>query len=237
LKRSRNDSNRGRREEVTDIAMYDKKKVDYSLYLVTDRALSLGRSNLEVIQAAVRGGVTLVQLREKEATTKEFYQEGLKIRAYLKARDIPLIINDRIDMALALDAEGVHLGQEDMPIDAARKILGPQKIIGASVFTPEEAKIAEALGADYLGLSPIFVTETKPELIQHLGIKGIPLLKEAVKIPVVGIGSMSESNAYEAVKAGLDGVAVVSAICSRENPRAAAEAIKKEVLRAKKDLR
>lgn len=217
--------------------MYDKKKVDYSLYLVTDRALSLGRSNLEVIQAAVRGGVTLVQLREKEATTKEFYQEGLKIRAYLKARDIPLIINDRIDMALALDAEGVHLGQEDMPIDAARKILGPQKIIGASVFTPEEAKIAEALGADYLGLSPIFVTETKPELIQHLDIKGIPLLKEAVKIPVVGIGSMSESNAYEAVKAGLDGVAVVSAICSREDPRAAAEAIKKEVLRAKKDLR
>lgn len=217
--------------------MYDKKKVDYSLYLVTDRDLSLGRSNLEVIQAAVRGGVTLVQLREKEATTKEFYQEGLKIRAYLKARDIPLIINDRIDMALALDAEGVHLGQEDMPIDAARKILGPQKIIGASVFTPEEAKIAEALGADYLGLSPIFVTETKPELIQHLDIKGIPLLKEAVKIPVVGIGSMSESNAYEAVKAGLDGVAVVSAICSREDPRAAAEAIKKEVLRAKKDLR
>ncbi len=213
--------------------MYDKKKVDYSLYLVTDRALSLGRSNLEVIQAAVRGGVTLVQLREKEATTKEFYQEGLKIRAYLKARDIPLIINDRIDMALALDAEGVHLGQEDMPIDAARKILGPQKIIGASVFTPEEAKIAEALGADYLGLSPIFVTETKPELTQHLGIKGIHLLKEAVKIPVVGIGSMSESNAYEAVKAGLDGVAVVSAICSRENPRAAAEAIKKEVMRAK----
>lgn len=213
--------------------MYDKKKVDYSLYLVTDRDLSLGRSNLEVIQAAVRGGVTLVQLREKEATTKEFYQEGLKIRAYLKARDIPLIINDRIDMALALDAEGVHLGQEDMPIDAARKILGPQKIIGASVFTPEEAKIAEALGADYLGLSPIFVTETKPELIQHLDIKGIPLLKEAVKIPVVGIGSMSESNAYEAVKAGLDGVAVVSAICSREDPRAAAAAIKAEIMRAK----
>ncbi len=213
--------------------MYDKKKVDYSLYLVTDRALSLGRSNLEVIQAAVRGGVTLVQLREKEATTKEFYQEGLKIRAYLKARNIPLIINDRIDMALALDAEGVHLGQEDMPIEAARKILGPQKIIGASVFTPEEAKIAEALGADYLGLSPIFVTETKPELTQHLGIKGIPLLKEAVKIPVVGIGSMSESNAYEAVKAGLDGVAVVSAICSREDPRAAAAAIKAEIMRAK----
>jgi thiamine-phosphate pyrophosphorylase len=217
--------------------MYDNKKVDYSLYLVTDRALSLGRSNFEVIQAAVEGGVTLVQLREKEATTREFYQEGLKIRAYLKARDIHLIINDRVDMALALDAEGVHLGQEDMPIDVARKILGPKKIIGASVFTLKEAKIAETLGADYLGLSPILVTETKPELIKHIGIEGIPPLKKAVQIPVVGIGSMRASNAYEAVKAGLDGVAVVSAICSREDPRAAAEAIKKEVLRAKRELR
>jgi thiamine-phosphate pyrophosphorylase len=221
---------------VTDMAMCDKKKVDYSLYLVTDRALSLGRSNLEVIQAAVRGGVTLVQLREKEATTKEFYQEGLKIKACLKAGNIPLIINDRIDITLALDAEGVHLGQEDMPIDVARKILGPEKIIGASVFTPEEARIAEASGADYLGLSPVFVTQTKPELIQHLGIEGIPLLREAVQIPVVGIGSINQANAYEAVKAGLDGVAVVSAICSQEDPRAAAEAIKKEVLRAKKEL-
>ena len=218
------------------MAMCDKKKVDYSLYLVTDRALSLGRSNLEVIQAAVRGGVTVVQLREKETTTKEFYQEGLKIKAYLKAGNIPLIINDRIDITLALDADGVHLGQEDMPIDVARKILGPERIIGASVFTPEEAKRAEASGADYLGLSPIFITQTKPELIQHLGIEGIPLLREAVQIPVVGIGSINRGNAYEAVKAGLDGVAVVSAICSQEDPRAAAEAIKKEVLRAKKGL-
>jgi thiamine-phosphate pyrophosphorylase len=213
--------------------MYDRKTVDYSLYLVTDRALSLGRSNLEVIQKAVRGGVTIVQLREKQATTRVFYQEGLQIRDYLKTRNIPLIINDRIDIALALDADGVHLGQDDMPIDVARKILGPQKIIGASVFTSEEAKTAEALGADYLGLSPIFTTETKPELVGQIGIEGIPSLKEAVQTPVVGIGSMSQANAYEAVKAGLDGVAVVSAICSNEDPRAAAEEIKKEVLRAK----
>jgi len=200
---------------------------------VTDRALSLGRSNLEVVQSAVEGGVTLVQLREKEATTREFYEEGLRVGAYLKARDIPLIINDRIDLTLALDAAGVHLGQDDMPIDVARKLLGPRKIIGASVFTLEEAKIAESLGADYLGLSPIFVTETKPELVRQIGVEGIPLLKAAVQIPVVGIGSMSESNAYDAVKAGLDGVAVVSAICSRGDPRAAAAAIKAEVMRAK----
>ena len=212
---------------------YEKQKIDYSLYLVTDRALSLGRSNLEVIEAAVSGGVTVVQLREKEASTKEFYQEGLRIKDYLKAAHIPLIINDRIDIALALDADGVHLGQEDMPVDVARKIVGPHKIIGASAFTTEEAVAAESMGADYLGLSPIFVTETKPELGEEIGIEKISSLKRAVKIPVVGIGSMNQSNAYEVVRAGLDGVAVVSAICSREDPRAAAEAIKEEVMRAK----
>jgi thiamine-phosphate pyrophosphorylase len=210
-----------------------KQKVDYSLYFVTDKALSLGRSNLEVIQAAVEGGVTLVQLREKEATTKEFYEEGLKIKDYLLSKNIPLIVNDRIDIALALNAGGVHLGQEDMPVDLARKILGQQKIIGASVFTREEAKAAETLGADYLGLSPIFTTETKPDLREQIGIEGISHLKRAVKIPVVGIGSMNQANAYKAVKAGLDGIAVVSAICSQEDPKAAAAALKAEVLRAK----
>jgi thiamine-phosphate pyrophosphorylase len=213
--------------------MLDKTKVDYSLYLVTDRELSLGRSNLEVIEAAVAGGVTVVQLREKEATTLEFYQQGLRIRDYLRAKSIPLIINDRIDLALALDADGVHLGQEDMPIRIAREILGPRRIIGASVFTPDEARAAEASGADYLGLSPILVTGTKPELAEQITIEGIAPLREAAKIPAVGIGSMNDSNAFEAVKAGLDGVAVVSAICSQVDPRAAAAAIKAEVIRAK----
>ena len=225
------------RRGVTNPLMSEKQKVDYSLYLVTDRALSLGRSNLEVIEAAVRGGVTLVQLREKEASTQEFYQEGLSIKDYLEAAHIPLIINDRVDIALALDADGVHLGQEDMPVDVARKILGPDKIIGASAFTPEEAVAAESMGADYLGLSPIFVTETKPELTEEIGLKRISSLKRAVKIPIVGIGSMNQSNVYEAVRSGLDGVAVVSAICSQEDPRAAARALKKEVLRAKSELR
>lgn len=213
--------------------MYERQKIDYSLYLVTDRALSLGRSNLEVIEAAVSGGVTLVQLREKEASTQEFYQEGLNIKDYLEAARIPLIINDRIDVALALDADGVHLGQEDMPVDVARKILGPCKIIGASAFTTQEAVAAESMGADYLGLSPIFVTTTKPELVAEIGLEGISSLKQAVKIPIVGIGSMHQSNAYEAVRAGLDGVAVVSAICSQEDPKAAAAAIKAEVMRAR----
>jgi thiamine-phosphate pyrophosphorylase len=211
----------------------DKEKVDYSLYLVTDRNLSLGRSNLEIIKAAVEGGVTIVQLREKEATTREFYEEGLKIKDYLQSKEIPFIINDRIDLALALNADGVHLGQDDMPVHVARMILGSNKIIGASAFTPDEAKAAASMGADYLGLSPIFVTGTKPELTQQIGIEGIKDLSGSVGIPVVGIGSMNQSNAFEAVKAGLDGVAVVSAICSQEDPRAAATAIKAEVMRAK----
>jgi thiamine-phosphate pyrophosphorylase len=213
--------------------MHHRQEIDYSLYLVTDRALSLGRSNLEIIRAAVGGGVTVVQLREKQATTKGFYEEGLKIKDFLKLNGIPLIINDRIDIALALDAEGVHLGQDDMPVNIARLILGPYKIIGASVFTPEEARAAESLGADYLGLSPIFVTETKPELTEQVGTGSISLVSRSVQIPVVGIGSMNEANAYAAVRAGLDGVAVVSAICSQKDPKAAAAAIKAEVVRAK----
>jgi thiamine-phosphate pyrophosphorylase len=210
-----------------------RKKIDYSLYLVTDRGLSRGRSNLEVIMAAVRGGATLVQLREKKADTKEFYQEGLKIRDYLREQDIPLIINDRIDIVLALQADGVHLGQDDMPVDIARRILGSDKIIGASVFTADEARAAEMMSADYLGLSPIFVSGTKPELVKQIGLEGIAPIKKSVHIPVVGIGSVNQTNAYEAIKAGLDGVAVVSAICAKEDPRAAAEAIKTEVMRAK----
>ena len=211
----------------------EKSKIDCALYLVTDRGLSRGRRNLDIIRAAVAGGVTMVQLREKEATTREFYQEGLKIKEFLGEHNVPLIINDRLDIALALDAEGVHVGQDDMPVAVARRILGDDKIIGASVVDVAEAREAEAAGADYLGLSPIFVTSTKPDLTAQIGIDGIAPIRQAVRIPIVGIGSMSAENAFEAVRAGLDGVAVVSAICSQRDPEAAARAIKVEVLRAK----
>jgi thiamine-phosphate pyrophosphorylase len=210
-----------------------KSKIDCTLYLVTDRSLSLGRSNFDIIRAAVAGGVTLVQLREKEATTRAFYEEGLKIREFLGEHNIPLIINDRLDIALALDADGVHMGQDDMPVAVARKILGADKIIGASVFNAAEAREAEAAGADYLGLSPIFVTSTKPDLTVQVGIDGIAPIRQAVRLPLVGIGSMNAGNAFAAIRAGLDGVAVVSAICSHPDPEAAARAIKTEVLRAK----
>jgi thiamine-phosphate pyrophosphorylase len=209
------------------------RTMDYSLYLVTDRKLSLGRSLLEVIKAAVDGGVTVVQLREKEVDSRDFYREALGIKEYLDKRNIPLIINDRLDIALAIDAAGVHLGQEDLPIDVARTILGPGKIIGASVFTPDEAMQAEAMGADYLGLSPIFVTSTKPELMKQLGVEGIGPIRRATRLPLIGIGSMNETNAFSVIRAGLDGVAVVSAICSRPDACAATEKIMQEILRAR----
>jgi thiamine-phosphate pyrophosphorylase len=211
-----------------------KTPVDYSLYLVTDGSLSLGRSNLDVIRAAVAGGVTLVQFRGKDLNTRRYCEEGAAIRDFLSAAGIPLIINDLIDVALALEADGVHLGRDDMPIAIARKLLGPEKIVGVSVFTLEEAKAAEAEGADYLGLSPIFVTSTKPELTRAIGIEGIPPIREAVRIPLVGIGSMNRSTACDAVRAGLDGVAVISAIVAEPDVEAAARAIKEEVLRGKR---
>ena len=213
--------------------MRTRKKLDYSLYLVTDRKLSLGRGNLEIIKAAIEGGVTVVQLREKDLAARDFYSQAAEARELLRNRQIPLIINDRLDIALAVDADGVHIGQEDMPLGAARRILGPDKIIGVSVFTPDEAREAEAGGADYLGLSPIFVTSTKPELTRQIGIEGIGPIRAAVKIPIVGIGSMNESNAFEAVSAGLDGVAVISGLVSRKDVTAAARRIKAEVIRAK----
>jgi thiamine-phosphate pyrophosphorylase len=226
-------SRRGRDLRSSNMAANGKKAIDYSLYLVTDRSLSLGRSNLEIIKAAIDGGVTMVQLREKHIPTKEFYHEAIEIKEYLGGKGIPLIINDRIDIALAVDADGVHIGQEDMPLRAARHILGPDKIIGVSVFTVDEARAAEAAGADYLGLSPILVTSTKPELTRQIGIAGIAPIRAAVRIPLVGIGSMNSSNAFEAVNAGLDGLAVVSGIVSQNDITVAARAIKAEVMRAK----
>ena len=182
------------------------RTIDYSLYLVTDRSF-MGRSLLEVIKPAVDGGVTVVQLREKEVDSREFYREAMGIKEFLDSRDIALIINDRLDIALAIDAAGVHLGQEDLPIDVARRILGPGKVIGASVFTPDDALQAEAMGADDLGLSPIFVTATKPELMNQIGLEGIGPIRRATRLPLIGIGSMNENDAGSVIRAGLDGVA------------------------------
>ncbi len=212
-------------------------KMDYCLYLVTDRGLSQGRSNLEIIRMAVEGGATIVQLREKEAVTREFLKEALLARAYCHEQGVTFIINDRIDIAQAVDADGVHLGLDDMPIDYARKIIGYGKIIGISAFDVDQAVAAENDGADYLGVSPIFTTPTKPELEEAVGLEGLRKIRKAVKIPLVGIGSMNRTNAYDVIRAGADGVAVVSGIVAADDPKQAASEIKNEILRAREDMK
>ncbi len=213
--------------------MIKKSDVDYSLYLVTDRKLSLGRTNLEIIEAAISGGATIVQLREKELEGRVFYEEAVRVRDFLKNKHIPLIINDRVDIALAAGADGVHLGDSDLPMNVVRKLVGQEMIVGVSVLSSSSAKTAEQEGADYLGLSPIFVTATKPELMKQIGLEGIAPIRQAVNIPIVGIGAMNASNAFQAISAGLDGVAVVSGIVSQKDVMAAARGIKAEVMRAK----
>lgn len=195
---------------------------DYlKLYLVTDRELSLGRSLEEVVSEAVKGGVTVVQLREKDASTGEFIELARRLMKLLKPLRIPLIINDRVDVALAVDADGVHIGQSDMSYEDARRLLGPDKIIGLSVENFKDIEAANALDVDYIGISPVYGTPTKTDTAEPFGLEG---LRKAVQMsvhPTVAIGGMNASTIGEVMAAGTDGVAVVSAICSAENIRKA----------------
>jgi thiamine-phosphate pyrophosphorylase len=207
--------------------------IDYSLYLVTDRKLARGRTTLEVVQAAVRGGVTCVQLREKSCSTREFIEEARAIKGFLSASAIPLIINDRVDVALGIQADGVHLGQTDMPLSMARSIVGSGMLIGISAESLQDAVEAEKMGADYLGVSPIYDTPTKTDTAPSLGLEGLHRIRSAVKLPLVGIGGLNLTNAGEVVANGADGVAVVSAIVSAENCETAARRLRDLIDRAK----
>ena len=206
--------------------------IDYSLYLVTDRSLSKGRPTSEIVAGAVAGGVTCVQLREKQCRTREFVDEALALKPLLKDCNIPLIINDRLDVALAVEADGVHLGQDDMPITMARAIAGSSLIIGISAESTEDALRAEQEGADYIGISPVFATPTKTDTGPPLGLDGVRKIRELVDIPLVGIGGINELNAAEVIAAGADGIAVVSAIVSADDPAAATRTLKSLVDRA-----
>jgi len=210
------------------------RQIDYSLYLVTDRGLSRGRATLDIVGAAVRGGVTCVQLREKTCSTREFIAEALAIRECLKSRGIPLIINDRVDVALATGADGVHLGQSDMPLTMARSILGKSKIIGVSAESLRDAAEAEAEGADYLGISPIFATATKTDTAAPLGLEGLRAIRRAVKLPLIAIGGLGPNNAAEVIASGADGVAVVSAIVAAADPELAAGEMARQIAQARR---
>ena len=206
----------------------------WDVYLVTDRGLSRGRSTLEIVEAAVNGGASVVQLREKKLETREFYEEGMKIIDFLRSRGVPLIINDRLDIALALDAEGVHLGRNDMPLSVARKILGPDKIIGISINTPDHINEEGARLADYLAVSPVFFTGTKEDITTPWELEGIKLARSLTDLPLVGICGINRENAADVVIACIDCVAVVSAIVSADNPEEEARDLKDRVQSAKR---
>lgn len=209
------------------------RRVDYGVYLVTDRSLCHGRELMDVVLQAVSGGAGVVQLREKDAGTREFVELACALKTELAAREVPLLINDRIDVALACGADGVHIGQSDMPYELARRILGPDAIIGLSVETMDQVWEAEKLDVDYLGVSPVFATGTKTDTGRPWGLGGLKKVRSSSRHPLVGIGALGAHNAGDAVRAGADGVAVVSALCSAPSPQKAAEELAQAVEKAR----
>ncbi|MCD6452201.1 MAG: thiamine phosphate synthase [Acidobacteria bacterium] len=212
-----------------------RKRFDLSLYVITDRRLSLGRSSEEIVERAIAGGATVIQLREKELSDRQLYEEGLRIKEIIGTRDVLFVVNDRVDLALALDADGVHLGQDDLPLAVARRLLGENRIIGVSVQTPEEAQEAEREGADYLAASGVFPTTTKPDVGAVLGIPGLKRIREATSLPLVAIGGINLANVKEVIGAGADGIAVVSAVTTASDVTARCRELLSLVKRAKEE--
>lgn len=190
---------------------------DYSLYLVTDRRFLKGRTLKNAVEDAIKGGVTIVQVREKDVSTREFYKIALEVKEITDKYHVPLIINDRIDIAQAVDAGGVHLGQDDMSLKLAREILGKDKIIGISVGNVDEAKEAERDGADYVGIGAIFFTGSKKDIDIPIGILGLKEIVKTINIPSVAIGGVNKDNLSEVISTGTNGAAVISAILGNDN--------------------
>ena len=211
-----------------------KETFNPALYLVTDRELVRNRSLEWLVEQAVKGGVTIVQLREKDLTTKDFVTEAYNIKQIVDRYQVPLVINDRLDVALAVNADGLHIGQSDMPYEKARQILGENAIIGLSVENFEQAEAANKYDLDYIAASPVFTTPTKSELTGELGIEGVQKISSLSRHPVIGIGSLKAHNAASVIQAGAQGVAVVSGICSAEDPEEAARELRREVDNANK---
>jgi thiamine-phosphate pyrophosphorylase len=210
---------------------------DYSLYLITDRKLSRGRSTIEVVEAALRGGVDVVQLREKDAETAFLVEEGLRVRELTARYNVPLIVNDRLDVALAIEAEGVHVGQTDLPAALARKLLPRPLLLGVSTSTVAMAQQAEQDQADYIGFGPIYATTTKQTSASPRGAHMFAAVHQAVALPIVVLGGISQTNIAEVVAAGADHVAVCSAIVGAEDVQRAASTLKEMIAKARTQRR
>lgn len=195
---------------------------DARYYFITDRGLSK-QGNVEDVRAAIQGGVQIVQYREKSLPIRDQIQEALRLRALCRENGVVFLVNDRVDVALAVEADGVHLGQEDMPLPLARRLLGEEKIIGITVGTIKEALEAQRDGADYLAVSPIFPTRTKEDAGQAVGLERIREIRSKADLPLVGIGGIGPRNARQVIEAGADCVCAISAVVGQEDVQTAVE--------------
>jgi thiamine-phosphate pyrophosphorylase len=205
---------------------------DLSVYLVTDPRLCAGRGLIETVLAAVRGGATVVQLRDKEAPEAVLIEQGRALKAALRGSGVPLIVNDRLEVALAVGADGVHVGQSDTAAAAARAVLGPAAIVGLSIQTRAHAAAVDPLVVDYVGVGPVFATDTKPDHASPLGFDGLAEVCAATRLPAVAIGGLTAEHAAAVLAAGARGLAVVSAICGASDAEASAREIAVAVGRA-----
>ena len=209
-------------------------RADYRLYLVTDRNCLQQQTLEQAVEQAILGGVTLVQLREKAIASKAFYERALRIKAICHRYNVPLLINDRVDIALAVEADGVHIGQSDLPCGVVRQILGKDKIIGVSARTAQQAIQAQADGADYLGVGAMFATSTKQDA-QTVTIASLTQIRQAVTLPIVAIGGINHTTlpalqqALQAADTSIDGVAVVSAILGQKDVKLASQQLKEVI--------
>ncbi len=198
-----------------------KSKIDYSLYLCTDRSLMSTEIIEEAVELSIKGGCTVVQLREKECSSKEFYDLAQRVKEITNKYKIPLIINDRVDIALAIDADGVHIGQSDLPANIVRRIIGEDKILGVSASTVEEAVLAQKNGADYLGVGAMYSTNTKTDA-KNVSLDELKKIRDNVDIPIVIIGGINKETINNFKNCNIDGIAVVSAIISQKDIQGAA---------------
>lgn len=206
------------------------------LYVLTDRGLSHGRSEREVVAAAIAGGATAIQLRWKSGTLREAIEVGRELKAICARSNVFFVVNDRIDLALALNADCVHLGDEDLPFEDAHRIVGKRMLIGYSPPTLEEAIEAERLGADYLGVGPVYGTTSKSDAGEAIGVERIAAVARSVSIPIVGIGGITATNAAPVVQAGAAGVAVISSVVAADDVESAARELRAAVDDARRSL-
>jgi thiamine-phosphate diphosphorylase len=210
--------------------MSDILRTQLALHVLTDREWSRGRDTLTVASAALDGGATVIQLRDKKATTRTLVEEGLALRVLTRERGALLIVNDRIDVALAIEADGTHVGQDDdMPVALARKLLGPDRILGVSAGSLQEARVAVAGGADYLGVGPIYATNTKADAGEPIGLPLLTELANRYSTPLIAIGGIKTNNAAVALRAGATGIAVITAVVGAEDIVAATRQLRESM--------